>query len=243
MVLSGRGVAGLEHLHQYLEADRLEGEGRRAAPAGPPPITIALSRQAGSRGAELARIVGARLGWPVYDRELLDRIAQEKGLSTRLVESLDERHIGWLEEFVRAFVSEGGREGAYQRGLLEILASLSKAGHCVVVGRGAAQALPAEKTLSVRVVAPRDFRIAEVQRRDGLSADQAERWVDARDRERLAFVKGHFGTDPDDPVRYDLILNSARMSVEDAAALIVQAARALEARLAASEGGRMKDEG
>ena len=37
-------------------------------------FTIAVSRQVGARGSSVAREIGARLGWPVYDRELLEQI-------------------------------------------------------------------------------------------------------------------------------------------------------------------------
>jgi hypothetical protein len=174
--------------------------------------------------------VGKQLGWPVYDHELLDRIAEEKGLTARHLEHLDERCVGWLEEALGSLSrSHGLQEIAYLRGLFRLLASLSKAGHCIIVGRGAAQVLPAETTLSVRVVAPRENRIAAVQRRAGLSATEAEHWVDTHDRERLRFVQRHFHVDAADPVRYDLVLNSKRLSTEECAALIVQAARAMEA--------------
>ena len=98
--------------------------------------------------------MGGQLGWPVYDHELLDCIAEEKGLTARLLEHMDERLVGWLEESVRAFCTqEGSQEGVYLKALLELLASLGKAGRCVIVGRGAAQVLPAETTLRVRVIA------------------------------------------------------------------------------------------
>jgi len=130
-----------------------------------PPTSIAISRQAGSRGAEVARLVGEELGWPVYDHEILQRISQEKGLHARLLERLDERHAGWLEEMVTDFCVGGtGREMGYLRSLLELFASLSEQGHCVIVGRGAPHVLPAESTLRVRTVAPREDRIAAVER-------------------------------------------------------------------------------
>src|SRR5262245_31132412 len=70
-----------------------------------PPLTIAISRQAGTQGPDIAREVGQRLGWPVYDRELVEMIAREMGLRTRLVESVDERHRNWLQEFWQELTS------------------------------------------------------------------------------------------------------------------------------------------
>jgi cytidylate kinase len=235
-----RGLDSLGGLREHLEArlyQHQEGMSRTPGGKAPPPLTIALSRQAGSGGADIARAVGAALDWPVYDHELLDRIAAERGLSTRVVEQLDERHGGWLEEAVREFcTAEGSKDGVYLRGLLGLLVALGKEGHCVIVGRGAAQVLPDESTLSVRVTAPRSDRVARIARSKGLSAAEAERWVEQHDAERLRFVKHHFHVDAADPMLYDLVLNSRRLTTEECAAIIVQAARAVEAHLQAAPG-------
>jgi cytidylate kinase len=194
-----------------------------------PPLSIALSREAGSRGAEIARAVGAKLGWTVYDHELLDRIAQEKGLQAKLLELLDERHMGWLEQAIAtACVRGGGDEMRYMRSLLELFATLGDAGHCVIVGRGAPHMLRPESTLRARIVAYRPDRIAAVVENQKLSREEAEKWIDRTDRERTRFVKHYFHHDPLDPLGYDLILNSSRLGVATCADLIVASAQAME---------------
>src|SRR5436305_10388876 len=56
-------------------------QGDRGAPPAARPVpaalTIALSREAGARGGTIGRRVGRKLGWPVYDKELLEYMAQE----------------------------------------------------------------------------------------------------------------------------------------------------------------------
>jgi cytidylate kinase len=232
-ITTDRVSESLARLNRYLETEMYAGQEKSGTPeaATLAPITIAVSRQAGSGGLGIARAASAQLGWPVYDHELLNRIAEEKGLSKQLVERLDERCPGWLEEFFRSFsAKEVAREGSYIRGLLQLLGTLGKVGHCIIVGRGAAQTLPPETTLSVRVVAPRQDRVAAVQKRTGLSAAEADRWVETHDRERRVFVECNFHVDPDDPVLYDLVLNTRRLSIDECATLIVQAARDLEPR-------------
>jgi len=219
-------VQALARLHSY--ADRKTSEPRRNELQ----ITVAISRQAGSRGAEIARAVGAQLRWPVYDHEILDRIAQEKGLHRRLLEQLDERHLSWLEEVMRSFGSNSTySESGYIRHLLEQFASLGEVGHCLIVGRGAAQVLPAENTLRVRVIASRPFRVAAIAKEKSLSQEEAERWVDRTDQERTRFVQQVFHKDPTDPTGYDLILNSERLGKEVCMRLIIEAALGLEAAL------------
>jgi cytidylate kinase len=196
-----------------------------------PPTSIAISRQAGSRGAEIARLVGEQLGWPVYDHEILQRISQEKGLHARLLERLDERHAGWLEEMVTDFCVGGtGREMGYLRSLLELFAALSEQGHCVIVGRGAPYVLPAESTLRVRMVAPRKDRIDSVEKTQGLSKAEAERWIDRTDAERRNFVKHYFNRDVEDVMSSDMTLNTGRIPVRTCAELIAEAARAMDAK-------------
>lgn len=226
-----RSVDALSSLYGRLEAD-LKGPAG-SSNGGPTAVTIAFSREAGSGGVTIAREVGRLLDWPVYDNELLARIADEKGLSARMIEHLDERYVSWLEQSLHSFGGKGPLAGRYLTGLLRVLAALSKDGRCVIVGRGAPHVLPTERTFSVRVVAPKRWRVAQIQKSKGMTAAEAERWVNDTDRERLEFVRGHFRADAADPLLYDLVINGERMTPAEAAALIVQAVHAFEARLAA----------
>jgi cytidylate kinase len=219
---SDRFVEALARLQRYAESSRTA----RARP----PLSIALSRQAGSRGAEIARAVGEKLGWSVYDHELLRLIAEEKGVQTRLLEMLDERHMGWLEEMVASFcIGQASHETTYLKALIGLFATLGEAGHCIIVGRGAPHIMPSESTLRVRVIAHRADRIASVVHNQHLSQAEAEKWIDRHDRERQQFVKHYFQKDPLDPQGYDLMLHSSRLGVATCVNLIVQAAHAMEA--------------
>jgi Cytidylate kinase-like family len=63
---------------------------RRPSVPPQPSFTIALSREAGSGGKLIAREVGRRLNWPVYDYELLDHLATELQVDVDQLESVDE---------------------------------------------------------------------------------------------------------------------------------------------------------
>jgi cytidylate kinase len=193
-------------------------------------FTIALSRETGARGTSVARALGQKLGWPVYDHELLELIAKEMNLRSRLLESVDERRVSWIQDTLAGFalipaVSEDG----YVQHLVETLLSLATHGACVIVGRGAPHILPAATTLRVRLVAPLEDRIAVMSRELHLSREEAARRVPTTDRERARFVQDHFQKDTADPRNYDLVLNSARFSVDECADLIIGALRTLQA--------------
>jgi cytidylate kinase len=200
----------------------------------PPAYTIALSRESGANGSRLAQALGERLGWPVYDHELLERVAAEMGLHADLLEGLDERRKGWLEERLEELTgSSRVSQSAYTRRLLELLLALAAHGNCIIVGRGAAQMLPLATTLRVRLVAPVQERVATVRERLGVSRAEAWQRVQETDAARTRFVQDCFLKDPADPRGYDLVLNAARFAVADCAELVLDALHRLQAHTSA----------
>jgi len=198
-----------------------------AAPAVP--ITIALSRQAGTPGTTVARAASTSLGWNLYDHELLERMSRDMGRSVHLLESIDERRQSWLRGWVEAW---GGvpqvSESWYVRQLVETILRLGSKGHCVIVGRGAPVILPAATTMRVRLVGRREDRIAAVAQRHHLDLTAAARKMDEIDRERHEFVREHFHRDIAEPEMYDLVLNTSRWSVAECAEAIATLAQQME---------------
>src|SRR5262245_20933833 len=111
----------------------------------PAAFTVALSREVGARGTTVARAVGTRHGWKVYDHELLERIARDMKARVELLEGVDERRVSWLRESLEALsTSPTVSEAGYVRHLVETVLSLGAQGRGVIVGRAAAHILPAE---------------------------------------------------------------------------------------------------
>jgi cytidylate kinase len=215
---------------QLHSQQRLHEEGGSPfAEGAPTAFTIAISREAGASGSAVAAKLGERLGWPVYDRELLRHIAESLGMNTRHLESVDEKRPNWLMNYLEAFAAERDVSvGAYLYGLSKAVLSLAAHGKCIFVGRGVAQFLPAESTVRVRLVAPLEHRIAVVQKRHGVSREEAARRVASTDLDRTTFVREHFHKDPNDPALYDLVLNTGRFTVEETAEMIEQALHRLQ---------------
>lgn len=228
-MLLDRMADSLEHRQQHWSRRSRELASRTLKPHH---ATVALTREAGTPGTSVAREVGARLNWPVYDHELVDLIAQETGLRANLLKNVDERHHPWLLECFESLGTPGRiSEGGYAVHVFETVVALGAQGHCIIVGRGASHILPSFSTLRVRLVAPLEDRIASVARQQNLSREEAARWVENTDRERTDFVKAHFFKNATDPRHYDVVLNSSRWSVPECADLIVQAVHQLESRL------------
>src|SRR5476649_2680227 len=81
--------------------------GEPAAPAAMPRgLTIALSREAGSRGASIARRVSARMGWDIYTQEMIDVLTQEGALNQEIANELPAGAVEWVEEHLQQLLVE-----------------------------------------------------------------------------------------------------------------------------------------
>jgi cytidylate kinase len=159
----------------------------------------------------------------VYDKEILDKIGEEIRLSARHLEAVDERPGNWLEECLSGVQSQYHVSGeTYIKYLLGTVRGLGAVGRCIIVGRGANYILPAATTLRIRLVAALEDRVQMMAGRLELSEREAAAWVQKTERQRLEFVKRCFGKDATDPHDYDLVLNMSRLTVEDAADIIIQ---------------------
>lgn len=220
-----------DHLPESLVRAIHHSEARRGAQGGssppaatPPTMSVALSREAGAGAGEVAAELQRRLGWEVYDNKLLERIAGAMKVRVGLLESVDERHVHWLQEMMQMLsAGRSATESSYVAHLTETLLALAAHGRSIIVGRGAALILPGSSTLRVRLVAPLEYRIRQLGRKQGLSREAARRFVEMTDRERTKFLKDHFHKDAAAADNYDLILNTARLSPPACAELIIAA--------------------
>jgi cytidylate kinase-like protein len=197
----------------------------RATPreAGTGRIVIAVSRLPGARGGELARVLGQRLRLRVFDREIIQQIAESAHLSEGAVSWLDEHDRPVLRDWLVALAPDQLDSFGYRAHLTHVVSAIARLGNAVIVGRGAHLILGPGEALRVLVVASLADRIATVAAREGLSLAQAAGRVAELDRERRAFVTRHFHADPTDATAFDLVVNTSRLGVEGAAELVHQA--------------------
>jgi len=215
-------AATMEHLSHHWGMRRKAAQ-ESGSPC-PSAFTIALSREAGTQGTVVAREVGRRLVWPVYDHELMERIAQEMGLHSSLLETLDENRLHWMLEAFESFAGAPSiSESAYLQQLIKTELALGAHGECVIVGRGATFILPIRTTLRVRLMAPLEWRVLTLSQQLGIAYPDAQRRVEEIDRERLASFRELFVKDPAVPYHYDLIINVSEFSVAACAELIIEA--------------------
>ena len=191
-----------------------------------PSVTVTISREVGAQGTPVAREVGRLLAWPVYDQEVIDLVAEKLKRPSFLLRRLDERPATWLDRVIGDIANDYKiSPSAYLTYLISVVRGLGKIGHCVIVGRGASHILPPESTLRVRLVAAPADRARVVHERTGLDIKEAARWAEQAEHARVEFVRHNFGVDTADPHRYDLVLNTSRLSVVSCARIVVDIVR------------------
>lgn len=213
-----------ESPHHGFQGNR---EAATAGPVVPAGLTVAVSREAGARGGSIGRRVARKLGWSVYDQELLEYMAQEAAVRRGVVEPLPPAAAAWAEARLEQLLRE---QNVTQHPLIlhlaRVVLTLGTQGRVVLIGRGAGCILPRESTLHVRLIAPLEERVAYLSQWLRLSVEEAAERVRLRDERRAAFLNMHFHQQPADPHQYDLVLNSSRLGEDVCAELIAQAARA-----------------
>jgi cytidylate kinase len=188
---------------------------------------IAISREAGAGGGTLARMVGTRLDWKVYDHELLEAIARRMELPIEEARIYDELAPTVIQDWLLPLGEEHyAPHEAYLDHLAKLVEAIGKAGDSIVVGRGTGFLLPRDETLSIRVVAPIKARAQRLAERMGVSARTARRAARDLDRRTLKFARVMYHVDAADPHHYDLVLDSHSLGLNIAAELIVRAVEA-----------------
>lgn len=198
---------------------------RQASRTGGPYISI--SREAGSGGIEVAQRLADLLGWQIYDREIVEAIAQRAQIREELVARFDERVRSELDTYVyNVLVGQLLDNTEYLRLLTNVLVSIAQYGNAIIVGRGANFLLPPDTGLRVRLVAPVAVRQQYVMQTRGTGPKEALDEIAELDAERQKFLQHHFRSKLDDPCGYDVVFNTGHLSLGAATESIIRLAEA-----------------
>lgn len=182
---------------------------------------IAMTREMGTRGGEVAQALADRLGLTVIRQALVERdIAERSGLDQREVHRLLEGEVSLWERWT----TDSRR--IVRITALEVL-ELALKGNLVVRGWGAAYLLrDIPHVIGVRTCAPMSYRERIVRERMNL-ADMAaaRREIERHDFAHNIFMKRMFGIDWRDPTLFATVLNTSRIPV---ATVVEQVARLVE---------------
>jgi cytidylate kinase len=213
---------GVSPLHGY-RGDMAHEE----SPGGPAGLTIAISREAGSRGGTIAKRAGEKLGWEVYSQEMLDYGVQNAAFRQDLLDCLTPAAKEWIDAHLQRLMDERDLTNhPNMRELTQLVLMLAAQGNVILLGRGAGFLLPSRSTLHIRFVAPLTDRVAYMSQWLRLTEEEAAEQVRKRDHRRTDFLATHFHRKPNDVHLYDMVLNTSLLGEHRCADVLVAAAKA-----------------
>ncbi|NIO70290.1 MAG: hypothetical protein GTN71_15010 [Anaerolineae bacterium] len=118
----------------------------------------------------------------------------------------------------------------YVRMVGMVIRDLAREGRVIIVGRGSQVLLKDHPAaLHVQIIAPFWHRVKKIMEREDLERRAAVSRVRTSDRARADYLRRYHNVHWLDPQLYDLVINTAKVPVEVAVRLIVEASRALQA--------------
>ena len=195
---------------------------------------VTISREYGSGGGEIATRLAAELGWRLVDHEAVVQVAQELGISVTDAEAQDE-HVASLGmrllnglSLVQPPMGNATQmilpiqnDQMYHDAMRSVIGKALTAGHAVIVGRGSQVLLKERRDiLHARIVAPLEQRIAYVMQREGLDRENAQARIHYKDSGRARYLQTQYHQNPSNPLLYDIVINTATLSLDNAVQLI-----------------------
>ena len=190
-----------------------------------PGVIITISRQHGSAGKEIGKLVAERLKIPYYYKELLAVTAKESGLSESYLNELNARD----EEGIMRDLYLGSAPAEYAiKAQRQAIQTIAKHGSCVIVGRAADYVLRNhKKVLRVFISAPDDYRIKKLKEMYGDKPAEAKKSIKKSDMNRASYYNAISGLEWGKRENYDLCLDSS-IGNEETAKVIVEYAKNAE---------------
>ena len=182
---------------------------------------ITVSRQPGSGGHHLAKLLAKELGFDFFDQEITVAIAENTHMRTQWVESLDEKRHPALDDIISAVLEKHHLWSyEYMQNLVKVIATIGEHGNAVILGRGAHFILPREGNLRVRVVASLEIRVKNLAEWLKISSEQAKEYIKKSELDRADFIKNYFKADINDPKNFDLVINMEKLSFKNATEVV-----------------------
>ena len=196
---------------------------------------ICISRGSRSGGRELAEQLAAKLDYACLGREELNEAATREGIQVGKLEMAMVRPGIFSERlalerdqylaFTTAYLCDKAMEGG--------LVYQGRTGHFLLPG--------VSHVLKVRVLADQEYRIKGVMRDLGLERGKARRYVDDVDEDRRRWVRSVYAVSWEDAANYDLVLNLAQVSMENAATVLMNMAQLPDFQMTPASRRSMED--
>ncbi len=201
---------------------------------------VSISRALAAGGEEVGRLVAVELGSRYVDDEVIMRASSQAGvspatiaqvehsrpLSQRIIQAISTSPDETPNQFEGAPVSPSLDREQYQGLIQWVVQDTAREGKVVFVAHGTSITLAnMSSNLRVLITASPEVRSERLMGADGLNQRQARKAIQDSDRERQNFFRRFTNLRQELPTHYDLVVNTERLTVPEAAKLVVLAAK------------------
>jgi glucuronide carrier protein len=229
------GTIASERCYEFVEAKALLMD-RKTRRVEAHPGVVTISRQAGSGAHVVAQHLLERLQarashpsvpWKIFDHDLVERVIEEHDLAERMAKFMPEDRISAMSDTLDELFGLRPSSWSLVRQTAETILHLAELGDAVIIGRaGNLITRHIAGALHIRLVGSLEKRIAHVEGYLGLDHLAASEYVRTQDLGRKRYVETYYSKDIDDPLLYDLMINTDRVSYGEAARIIAEAGAA-----------------
>ncbi|HUW40317.1 MAG TPA: cytidylate kinase family protein [Rectinemataceae bacterium] len=180
---------------------------------------ITIARGLATLGEDVARELAQITGYRLIDREYVEKRLGDFGIGPEKRQKYDEKRPGF-------WASLSQERDDYLHFLKTALFEEASSGECIIMGRGGSSVFKSVPSLvSVLFVAPMGVRVHRIMEFYKCDERHAAQIIAQSDHDRAGFHKYFFAVDWQDPREYELVLNTSRMDVAQAARLLDHARR------------------
>ncbi len=191
-------------------------------------VIIALSREYGSGGRYIGKLIAQKLGIKLYDKEFIMKLAEETGLSEEYIQE-NEQKRDTLAVLNNGYYSEANNSDELFIKESEFIKDVADKEACVIVGRCADYILKDRKNvLKVFIYSDMEDKINRAVKYYNMDRNKAEKEISKIDKLRGNHYRYYTGKDWKDYSNYDICINSDKIGVEKAADLIIEMSKKLE---------------
>ena len=200
-------------------------------------FVITIARGFGSGGRTIGKLLAQRLDIHYYDDELLRLASEESGINVELFGKADEQvKVNLFKRYNRSYgyklIPPDSSEFASTDNLFnyqaKIIRSLAEKQDCVIIGRCGDEILKDHPhVVRLLIYADRETCVRNVTELYGVLPKEAEDRIEELDRSRAAYYKYYTGKVWDDPVNYDLCINTTKYGFEKTVEIILSYMRTL----------------
>ena len=192
---------------------------------------ITISREYGSGGRVVGKIVAERLSVPLYDKDIIDMAAKESGLSREVIESAELQAKSSFSYTLSSAVSFGEGFGGEAISMNEklflaqfdVITEIGDRGEGVIVGRCADYVLRDDPdVVNVFISGEKEDKIRRCIEEYGDSEEEVEKKMTIYDKARRNYYNYHTSRKWGDYKNYDLIINSSDVGEQGAADVIIE---------------------